>query len=105
MPCRLPHRKLNNPQSNPLWVINHNFTIPRLKSLLNKQHHTQKETIQPMNIRLKSEFQMNYLDMIKYIREDLDKETGLSAVNKERLNKQLDELENSLRPLVPPSSK
>lgn len=58
-----------------------------------------------MNIRLKSEFQMNYLDMIKYIREDLDKETGLSAANKERLNKQLDELENSLRPLVPSSSK
>lgn len=57
-----------------------------------------------MNIRLKSEFQMNYLDMIKYMREDLEKETSLSGAKKDKINKTLDELENSLRPLVPPGS-
>ena len=42
--------------------------------------------------------------MIKYMREDLEKETSLSGAKKDKINKTLDELENSLRPLVPPGS-
>lgn len=53
-----------------------------------------------MNIKLKSDFTLGYMDLIQGLREDLEKEKRLFGPTKTRAIELIDELENILEPIA-----